>query len=295
MAVYPVYQDSLTHEQFGKSRLPMFVVKSSLSCSYPLHHHNFAELSLVVEGNGTEIVNGKPHLFRKGTVSFLLPHHIHEIRLNSASVVKYNCMFDLNLLFLSPSDRDLANALLKTGMEYPSHYDLDEEQTTHMAKLLESMKREYEDDGFAKESALRSKLMEALLFLLRTPRTTPFASSATVLIETRNHIEEILHFLHVHYQEEITLSLLAERFNRNASYISRAFKQLVGQTLTEYLHTLRVTRAASLLATTSMSITDIAMDVGFDHTRSFTRAFKDVKGTTPKQFRAAHGQRRTGN
>jgi AraC-like DNA-binding protein len=273
----------------------MFVVKSALSCNYPLHHHNFAELSLVVDGNGTEIVNGKPHLFRKGTVSFLLPHHIHEIRLNSASVVKYNCMFDLNLLFLSSSDRELANALLKTGMEYPSHYDLDEEQATHMAKLLESMKREYEDDGFAKESALRSKLMEALLFLLRIPRTTPFASSASVLIETRNHIEEILHFLHVHYQEEITLSLLAERFSRNASYISRAFKQLVGQTLTEYLHTLRVTRAASLLATTSMSITDIAMDVGFDHTRSFTRAFKDVKGTTPKQFRAVHGQRRTGN
>lgn len=84
-------------------------------------------------------------------------------------------------------------------------------------------------------------LMEAFIFLLRTPRPAPFANSVSVLV-----------------------------------------------TFTEYLHTLRVGRAASLLAATSMSITDIAIDVGFDHTRTFTRAFKDVKGTTPKQFRAVH-------
>ncbi|MDF2714719.1 MAG: AraC family transcriptional regulator, partial [Paenibacillus sp.] len=130
-----MYQDSLTHEQFGKSRLPMFIVKGHITHNIPLHHHNFAELSLVVEGSGTEIINGKPHPFRKGSVSFLLPHHIHEVQLNSPTAIKYNCMFDLNLLFLSPSDRDLANALLKTGLQYPSHYDLDEDQASHMCRL----------------------------------------------------------------------------------------------------------------------------------------------------------------
>lgn len=295
MAVYPLYQDSLTHEQFGKSRLPMFVVKSSFHCDYPLHHHNFAELSFVVEGSGTEIVNGRAHRFKAGTVTFLLPHHIHEVRVNSAAVVKYNCMFDLNLLFLSPSDRDLANALLKTGIDYPSHYDLDEKQTVHMTGLFEALRREYEDNGFAKESALRSKLMEAFIFLLRTPKVPPFAGSSSASVQTRNCMVDILHYLHVNYQEEITLSVLAERFDRNASYISRMFKQLVGQTFTEYLHALRVSRAASLLATTSMSITDIAIDVGFDHTRTFTRAFKYAKGTTPKQFRASHRQKQEGS
>ncbi|TMV49466.1 helix-turn-helix domain-containing protein [Paenibacillus mesophilus] len=279
-----MYQDSLAHEQFGKSRLPMFVVKGRITSNIPLHHHNFAELSLVVEGSGTEIINGKPHPFQKGSVSFLLPHHIHEVQLNSPTAIKYNCMFDLHLLFLSPSDRDLANALLKTGLQYPSHYDLDEDQATHMLRLFESMKQEYENDRFAKESALRSMLMEAFIILLRTPH--PAQHSASALVETRNNMEDILHYLHIHYQEEITLSVLAKQFNRNASYISRMFKQLVGRTFTEYLHMLRVGRAASLLATTSMSITDIAIDVGFDHTRTFTRAFKEAKGTTPKQFRA---------
>jgi YesN/AraC family two-component response regulator len=99
--------------------------------------------------------------------------------------------------------------------------------------------------------------------------------------------------LHVYYQEEITLSTLAARFNRNASYISRLFRQNVGQTFTEYLHSLRIGRATGLLATTSMSITDIAMEVGFDQSRTFTRVFKEIKGMTPKQYRAAYQIRET--
>ncbi|MEF3306366.1 AraC family transcriptional regulator [Paenibacillus sp. GYB003] len=267
--------------------MPIFVVLSQLRHHYPLHYHNFAELSLVIEGSGTEIVNGKPHRFRKGTVTFLLPHHIHEVRLTSPNAMKYNCMFDLNLLFLSPSDRELANALLRTGSDYPSHYDLDEEQNAYLSSLFEAMRQEYEHERFGKDSALRSKLLEAFVFLLRTPWPQGASERQAVKYESGGSIaERILQYLHMHYQEEITLGGLAKQFNINASYLSRIFKQMAGRTFTDYLHSLRVGRAASLLATTSMSVTEIAIDVGFDQTRTFTRAFKDVKGTTPKQYRA---------
>ncbi|RKN71900.1 AraC family transcriptional regulator [Paenibacillus ginsengarvi] len=287
MGAYPRYQDSLSHEHYGKSKLPLFVVLSNLERSYPLHYHNFAELSMVIEGTGTEIVGGTPHVFREGTVTFLLPHHIHEIRLSSPKALKYNIMFDLNMLFLSPSDRELANALLKTGLDYPTHYDLNEEQRAHMTSIFQAMRQEYENEGFGKDSVLRSKLLEAFVFLLRIPRSLDSMKPAVARSETRSSmVENIVQYLHVHYQDEITLGGLASRFNTNASYLSRIFKQFAGQTFTEYLHSLRVGRAASLLATTSMSVTEIAIDVGFDQTRTFTRAFKDVKGTTPKMYRA---------
>lgn len=287
MGIYPEYHDSLTHQQYGKSRLPLFIVQNILKHHYPLHHHNFAELSLVIEGTGTEIVNGNPHLFRKGTVTFLLPHHIHEVRLNSSFAFKYNCMFDLNLLFLSPSDRELSAALLKTGLEYPSHYDLNEEQCAHMAGLLELMRQEYINDSFGKDSLLRSKLLEAFVFLLRTSSFPERYKSSSIPSKSGVSLtENILHYLHIHYQEEISLTGLAKQFQVNSSYLSRIFKQSAGKTLTEYLHSLRVSRAASLLATTAMSITDIALEVGFDHTRTLTRTFKEAHGTTPKQYRS---------
>ena len=295
MATFPRYQDTPAHAQYGKSSLPIMLSRYVLKQDYPLHSHHFAELSLVIEGKGTEIVNGKEHRFRRGTVSFLLPHHMHEIRLDHPAVQKYNCMFDINLLYQCPSDRDLANLLLTTGEKLPSHYELNEEQTTEMIALFDSMFQEYESKRFAKDSFIRAKLMEAFIYLIRSclPPDGTINPGLGLAKPKDEGIMEILRYLHVYYQEEITLSTLAARFNRNASYISRLFRQNVGQTFTEYLHSLRIGRAAGLLATTSMSITDIAMEVGFDQSRTFTRVFKEIKGMTPKQYRAAYQIRDT--
>ncbi len=256
--------------------------------NYPLHHHNFAELSLVLAGTGTEILNGKPHRFKRGTVSFLLPHHIHEIQLDQPNVHKYNCMFDVQLLFSSPSDRELANTLLQTGKEIPSHYDLDEEQTVIMEQTFISMKQEYESEQFGQDTVLRSKLLEAFVYLVRTSR--PAAPKAPLTLRSKDKALELLQFLHLHFQEEITLKQLADEFNLNPSYISRIFKQHVGKTLTDYLHSLRVGMATSLLATTTMSIVDITFEVGFEHARTFTRVFKELQGITPTQYREVHLQ-----
>ncbi|TNJ64175.1 helix-turn-helix domain-containing protein [Paenibacillus hemerocallicola] len=283
MVLSPRFEDALNHDLYGKSRLPLFIMEKHMLHHYPLHHHNFAELSLVVDGTGTEILNGTPHRFKRGTVSLLLPHHIHEIRLDNPPVHKYNCMFDIHLLFLSSSDQEFGNYLLQTGRQLPSHYDLNEEQTVYMIDWFESMKLEYESTRFAKETSLRSKLLEALVFLTRTLYDSSEPGASTV--QSQSNVLELLDYMHLHYNEELSLTNLADHYNWNASYVSRLFKQQVGQTFIHYLHSLRVGRAASLLATTDMDIVDISVEVGFDHARTLRRAFKKLKGMTPKQYR----------
>ncbi|RKN70684.1 AraC family transcriptional regulator [Paenibacillus ginsengarvi] len=286
MASFPRYEDSLSHDQFGKSRLPIFIVEKQMMRNYRLHYHNFAELSLVVEGTGTEIINGKPFRFSRGTVSLLLPHHIHEIHLDRAPVHKYNCMFDIQLLFSSPSDRKFANFLLQTGQKLPSQYKLDEEQTVLLQTWFEAMKLEYESEFFAKETSLRSKLMEGLVFITRTLHTGVEQESPAV--QTQSNFMLLLQYVHIHYNEELSLTSIAEHFSWNASYVSRLFKQHLGQTFIQHLHELRVDRAASLLVTTKMDIVDIAVEVGFDHVKTMRRAFKKLKNATPKLYRDSY-------
>ncbi|WP_309118144.1 AraC family transcriptional regulator [Paenibacillus sp.] len=281
----PLYEDALTNRIFGKSQLPIFILEKQMTRNYPLHHHNFAELSLVLEGSGTEILNGKPHRFKRGTVSFLLPHHIHEIHIEDSPVHKINCMFDVQLLF-SISDRELTKYLLKTGQGHPSLYELDEEQTVFMQQLFQSMRNEYENDRFGKDTLLHSMLLEALVYIVRTNHSTKQTSSP--FPTSKKNIQDLIYYLHLNFREEITLTHLAEKFDWNPAYISRIFKQYAGRNFTDYLHTLRVERAASLLATTSMSIIDIAFEVGFDHSQTFSRVFKERKGVPPKLYRAAH-------
>src|SRR5690606_36210073 len=101
----------------------------------------------------------------------------------------------------------------------------------------------------------------------------------------KRQVMEMIQFVHENYNEPLQLNDLADRAQRSPSSVSKWFKQSTGRTFTEYIHYLRVSRAESLLLSTEMSITDIAMEVGFQSIRTFTRAFKLLKGTSPKKYR----------
>ncbi|GAA3408428.1 AraC family transcriptional regulator [Paenibacillus hodogayensis] len=283
MTFYPKYQDAMGHSHFGKSKLPFFIMKNLVSSSWPLHHHNLAELTLVVEGTGTEILNGNQQHFKRGTATIILPNHLHEIVVGQGPIYKYDCMFDTNVLFLSPTEHELGMAFMKTGVDFPSFYHLNEEQTVYLAGLLDQMLQEYESEHFGKETALRSKLLEAILFLTRI-HYQQYADDS-VSLDAKNCVQTILQHVHLHYQDDLTLASVCSELHWNSSYISRIFKQHMGQTFTHYVHQLRINRAIALLMSTTMSISDIALEVGFEHVRTFTRVFKEVRGIPPKQFR----------
>lgn len=288
MIGYPMYQDSLKHAQFGKSKLPMFVVEKRMDANLPLHHHNFAVLSLVIEGTGINILNGKPYPFRRGTLTFLLPHQLHEIILDHPNVHIFNCMFELSQLFLRPSTCDLGNSLLQITHGIPSQCDLNEYQTEYMIGLFQSMKQEYENHYLFKDTALYAKLLETLVFLLRLLPLRTDASPSPRPGEGKELIQKLLQHLHSYFSKDITLSGVAREFQMNASYINRVFKRHVGQSFQDYLHALRTARVTSLLVSTPLSILDISTVVGYSQIRTMIRAFKRIMGMPPSDYRNMH-------
>lgn len=77
----------------------------------------------------------------------------------------------------------------------------------------------------------------------------------------------------------------SERFQVNAPAIIDSFKRFGGLGFIDYLHRIRIGSALSLLASTNMSISDVAAEVGFDSYRSFTRVFKKSRGLKPSEYR----------
>ena len=100
-------------------------------------------------------------------------------------------------------------------------------------------------------------------------------------------IRDIRSYLTAHYNEKITLGFLSAQFNLDPYYLQKLFKRYVGQSPTEYLIYLRMTRAKSLMRTSTMSISEIAYTVGIDNISHFTRLFKKQEGATPGQYRKA--------
>ena len=88
-----------------------------------------------------------------------------------------------------------------------------------------------------------------------------------------------------HLAEEISLTVLAERFHLNPQYISQLFKSEIGVNFLAYLTSIRMEKAKKLLLSTPLSIAEVAEQSGYGDYRVFTKVFKKSEGVTPSQYR----------
>ncbi len=83
----------------------------------------------------------------------------------------------------------------------------------------------------------------------------------------------------------LTAGELAGELEMSESQFSRYFRRSTGNTFTEFVNRVRVSRACQLLMQTDRQVTDICFEVGFQNVANFNRRFRDIKGMTPSQFR----------
>lgn len=97
--------------------------------------------------------------------------------------------------------------------------------------------------------------------------------------------EKLVYYLQLHHARRITIEELCDQFYCSRSSISHKFKQYTGQTITQYLQTIRVENAKSLLAGTDMSIGTISATIGFENSNYFANVFQKSVGLSPSQYR----------
>ncbi|MDR0301954.1 MAG: helix-turn-helix domain-containing protein [Treponema sp.] len=90
------------------------------------------------------------------------------------------------------------------------------------------------------------------------------------------------------YTKKIGLQEIADAAGLSASYFSTIFKEEMGENLSNYLNRLRVEKAAGMLVSTNMSISEIAAICGFEDQSWFSKIFKNNTGFTPGKYRE-HG------
>jgi len=98
-------------------------------------------------------------------------------------------------------------------------------------------------------------------------------------------IVKCLNYIDSHFNEQITLDVLANEVNLTPSYLSALFKKEMGENLAHYLMRLRIETAKSLLSRTDYNYSQISESLAFCSQSHFTKVFKEWTGYTPKQYR----------
>lgn len=154
------------------------------------------------------------------------------------------------------------------------------------ADLLDKVIECYESDDFNKEIYMK-KYMYGFFEIICSDHVQDVFDRTQYMknFKVYDKFNDIVIYINDHYDEDITVTDIAERFFVSESYLSRFFKEKSGKSVMKYVNDVRIERAKTYLLRTSMSVGEIANCVGFDDINYFSRKFRLTSGMTPSEYR----------
>jgi len=99
-------------------------------------------------------------------------------------------------------------------------------------------------------------------------------------------VRQIATYIDINYFEALSLSELAKRYAVESSYLSKMFKQEIGDNIMVYIAKTRIHKAIEYINDNSASLTEIAFLVGYDDYSYFNRVFRKITDKSPREYKA---------
>ncbi|MBE6022021.1 MAG: helix-turn-helix domain-containing protein [Cellulosilyticum sp.] len=162
-----------------------------------------------------------------------------------------------------------------------------------VGSLLEQMRNEYFSDNNLRELLIYSHMLLLLAHVVQEHFTSARNSLRLHTTRQKEYIDkfnEVLKYLSLHYMEDLTLEQTAKHFGFSKYHFSRLFSKYTTYNFSDYLTYQRINTAQSLLMQSSLSITEIAEQSGFNSLSTFNRVFKEKIGCSPSKYRNLYTQ-----
>lgn len=255
--------------------------------TYPIHNHEVYELNFVEHAPGVRrIVGDSQEVIGEYDLVLItspdLEHVWEQYECKSDHIREVTVQFDFKIEddnFFSRNPFESIRKMMleaRKGLAFPMTAIMN---VYHMIDTLSKI-----EDGFYAVQQFLSILYE----LSKVPgyRTLATSSYAKVAIaDDSRRVLKVKQFINDNYMDEIRLAQLADIAGMSPSAFSRFFKMHTGRNLSDYIIDIRLGFAARMLVDTSMSISEISFDCGFNNLSNFNRIFKRKKGCSPSEFR----------
>lgn len=270
---------------------PFFIQYGNHDDNLFMHtHKDFSELVIVLSGSAMHIVDNEKFHIKKGDV-FVISNdtahgyeeaenfHICNIMYRSENLlsadydIKKNAGFHA-LFVLEPYLTKEHNFKSRLALK-PIEFD-----KIHI--LTDTMLSEYQTKAEGWQTILKSSFMTLVVMLSRLYSFGNISEEVDII-----NIAKSISYIESHYTEDISIDILAEISHYSPRHFTRIFTATYNSTPLNYILTLRINHACSLLRESRIPISYIALQCGFSDSNYFSRIFKKKTGLTPKQYRAS--------
>lgn len=266
-----------------ESTFPFHIQQDMHENIFPFHSHaDFCELAIVIGGSAAHIVDDECFPIKKGDVFFIGKDMSHGFS-EAVNFKICNIMFRRESFFdessdicKSPSFRSFFNGShgLQTKLTLPP------EDFIRVCEILKMLQNEYSTHSDGRETLLTAYFMMLAVLLSRL-----YASKQSGKDRSAENITAAAEFIERNFTEKLTLDSIAEVTHYSSRHFVRIFNETYHQTPQEYILSLRLRRAMSLLEEGELSIEETAQQSGFGDGNYFCRVFKKQTGVTPGEYR----------
>ncbi|WP_147433410.1 AraC family transcriptional regulator [Paenibacillus ginsengarvi] len=260
------------------------------------HKHEFIECVFVAEGEGEHIYRGETYPIARGDFFVIEPQAEHGYRVTgSVPMVVYNILFLPELL--ETELRQLSQVtpfirffylepMLRVSSEFQYHLKLTVNEGLETKFLLDRIVGEYGKKELGYRLCVKAMLMELFISLSRWYEKR-VSEPLSAVRDEKSVMAWVCEFMKLHYAQPIMMEQIYQMCGMSAAAFTAKFKQYAGKTFMEYRNEVRIGMACELLRGSGDKIIHIAQEVGFNDLSHFNKAFKQLTGKTPGQFRSA--------
>ncbi|MBR4874104.1 MAG: helix-turn-helix domain-containing protein [Clostridia bacterium] len=240
-----------------------------------LHSHEHYEMEYILEGEMVNYINGTKVVMKPGDFYLLGTNDYHEV------IPRNNSVHKLSMFFYLPATDSAVKQFLESS-RCPIVGTIPEIDRPAFEALFRQV---YETENYRVFEHTDSVSLAALLALHIAYRSNPSFPGGKK--PSTGYIQTALRYILSHYQEPLTLDSVAKFLGLSPTYFCRLFASQMEVSFLDYLSDVRIQKAKSLLIfDPQKSITQIALEVGFESYSSFYRCFLNIIGVSPKEFRS---------
>lgn len=255
---------------------------ASVACA--AHIHKAVELLYVKMGSYTVLLDGVEHEIEEGDLVLFCSNAIHHVFTknlpeNEYYVIKISPAFFLQFSTQEEGTEHVMRFAINRK-ENKNIWKREELKGTPLLSALQSLIAEHEGQKYASQVAIKLKIMELLVEILRSESPTdtkaPHNPTAALIYNTMVYVRN-------HYAEDMDERELARSLGMSYSYFSRSFKRVTGISFKQYLNRIRVNQAEKMLCRGNASVSEVATKCGYNSISYFINVYKSITGKTPYQ------------
>jgi len=238
-----------------------------------LHWHRSVEINLVTKGRINFQIDGKSYRVEEGQWIIVNSGAIH-----ANSWVERTDTYEAVAILISKSFLEAWAGKDKYYVT-PAENEKEDEITKSLLKIKEICN--------CKTNTYKLELMEQIFALIKSLEKYNVDTDGKEKSEQpAENVKKIINYIDEHYNEELSLAMVAEQMNYSVAHLSRLFKEHVGYNFSEYVQGVRIANAVKMLREdTELPLMRCALESGFPNVKSFIQAFKRQYGCTPSEWK----------